>query len=51
MRIELKLSSFKLWRERAQERSTKHLKKSEMERFCFNCSRQGAINNNKISKR
>ena len=51
MRKELKPSSFKLWRERTNGRSTKHeaLRSDEVDRF--KCSRQKIISNNKISKR
>ncbi len=51
MRKELKLSSFKLWRERTKGRSTKHeaLRDEDMDRF--KCSRQRNITHNKISKR
>lgn len=51
MRKEMKLSSFKLWRERTKGRNTKHaaLRSDEVDRF--KCSRQKAISHNKISKR
>ena len=51
MRKELKLSSFKLWRERTKGRATKHeaLRDEDMDRF--KCSRQRNITHNKISKR
>ena len=51
MRKELKLSSFKLWRERTKGRTTKHeaLRDEDMDRF--KCSRQRNITHNKISKR
>ena len=51
MRREMKASSFKMWRERVQGRKTKHTKKRDFEKGRFKCSRQGHINNNKISKR
>ena len=51
MRRELKPSSFRLWRERVQGRSTKHLKKREFMQGRFKCSRQRHISNNSISKR
>jgi uncharacterized protein (TIGR03643 family) len=51
MRRELKLSSFKLWRERVQGRKTKHKNLSDQPFFRFKCSRQNQINYNKISKR
>ncbi len=51
MRKEIKASSFKLWRERANGRSTKHeaLRSDEVDRF--KCSRQKTISRNKITKR
>lgn len=51
MRKEMKLGSFKLWRERTKGRSTKHeaLRGNEVDRF--KCSRQKKISSNKISKR
>ncbi|MBC7398585.1 MAG: TIGR03643 family protein [Mucilaginibacter sp.] len=51
MRREMKLSSFKLWRERVQGRRTKHVKPGENNSFRFKCSRQKQISGNKISKR
>lgn len=51
MRKEMKLSSFKLWRERVQGRRTKHAKPAEQDSFRFKCSRQKQISGNKISKR
>jgi len=52
MRLELKLSSFKMWRKRVQSKvSQKHLKKRSNEISRFKCSRQKLISNNKISKR
>ncbi|MCM5664104.1 TIGR03643 family protein [Galbibacter mesophilus] len=51
MRRELKPSSFRLWRERVQGRSTKHLKKRNFQEGRFKCSRQKQITHNKISKR
>jgi uncharacterized protein (TIGR03643 family) len=51
MRLELKPSSFKRWRERVQGRKTKHEKLREFRSGRFKCSRQRAINNNKIAKR
>lgn len=51
MRRELKSSSFKLWRKRAQRVSQKHLKKRSEEINRFKCTRQRSITNNKISKR
>ncbi len=51
MRIEMKPSSFKMWRERVQGRKTKHEKLRNFQEGRFKCSRQRHINNNKISKR
>lgn len=51
MRQEMKLSSWKMWRERVQGRSTKHAKKRVDEVTRFKCSRQKSISHNKVSKR
>jgi uncharacterized protein (TIGR03643 family) len=51
MRSEMKLSSWKMWRERVQGRSTKHVKQRAEEVERFKCSRQKAISHNKVSKR
>jgi uncharacterized protein (TIGR03643 family) len=51
MRQEIKLSSWKMWRERVQGRSTKHAKKRVDDVNRFKCSRQKAISHNKVSKR
>lgn len=51
MRREMKLSSFKLWRQRVQGRKTKHRKSRSGEVDRFKCSQQRGISNNKISKR
>lgn len=51
MRREMKANSWRMWRARVQGRSTKHLKKRSFEEGRHRCSRQGHINNNKISKR
>jgi len=51
MRSEMKLSSWKMWRERVQNRATKHVKKTVDGNHRFKCSRQRRISNNKISKR
>ncbi|MGC6470794.1 MAG: TIGR03643 family protein [Flavobacteriales bacterium] len=52
MRLSLKESSFKLWRQRVQSGvSNKHLKKRSKDIKRFKCSRQKSISNNKISKR
>lgn len=51
MRKEMKLSSFKMWRQRTKGRNTKHaaLRSVRVERF--KCNRQKTISLNKISKR
>ena len=51
MRKELKINSFKLWRQRVQGRKTKHSKVRLTNVDRFKCSRQKNISNNKISKR
>ena len=51
MRRNMKRSSFKMWRARVQNRSTKHLMKSDDADFRFKCSRQKHVSLNKISKR
>jgi len=51
MKQEMKLSSWKMWRERVQGRKTKHLKNRNFEEGRFKCSRQKQITHNKISKR
>ena len=51
MRLELKPTSFRLWRTRVQGRKTKHRKSRGMEVDRFRCSRQRGISNNKVSKR
>lgn len=51
MRQEMKLSSWKMWRERVQGRNTKHRKKRGDDVDRFKCNRQRAISNNKVSKR
>jgi len=51
MREEMKLSSWKMWRERVQNRATKHAKKRNFGLGNFKCSRQRRISGNKISKR
>lgn len=51
MREEMKLSSWKMWRERVQNRATKHAKKRNFRLGNFKCSRQRGISGNKISKR
>jgi len=51
MRKQMKLKSFKLWRERVQGRKTKHEKLRTFEKGRFKCSRQRSISNNGVSKR
>ena len=51
MRKEMKLKSFKMWRERVQGRKTKHEKLRTFAKGRFKCSRQRSISNNSISKR
>ncbi|CAN5452501.1 TIGR03643 family protein [soil metagenome] len=51
MRRELKASGFKMWRERVQNRKTKHLVLRTDEVSRFKCSRQRSISLNKVSKR
>lgn len=51
MRKEMKLSSFKMWRERVQGRSTKHAKLRAEGIDRFKCTLQKQITHNKISKR
>ncbi len=51
MRLEMKPSSWRMWRERVQGRKTKHLQLRKETVSRFKCSRQRAISLNKISKR
>lgn len=51
MRREMKLSSWKMWRKRVQNRATKHLAKRGFMEGTHKCSRQKHISFNKISKR
>ena len=51
MRDQMKASSFRMWRERVQGRSTKHKAKRDPELDRFKSSRQRHITHNKISKR
>ena len=51
MRREMKPSSFRMWRQRVQGRTTKHQKLRTFESGRFKCSRQKQITNNSISKR
>ena len=52
MRVELKRSSFNLWRKRVNQGiSQKHLSKRNSNISRFKCSRQKTISLNKISKR
>jgi uncharacterized protein (TIGR03643 family) len=51
MRREMKPSSWRMWRERVQGRSTKHRAKSAVDDARFKCTLQKKISLNKISKR
>ena len=51
MRREMKPSSFRMWRQRVQGRTTKHQKLRTFASGRFKCSRQKHITNNLISKR
>jgi uncharacterized protein (TIGR03643 family) len=51
MRREMKASSFRLWRKRADGRTTKHARLRSATLTRFKCSRQRSISSNKISKR
>lgn len=51
MRLEMKLSSFKMWRKRVQGRATKHAKLRVDGIDRFKCTLQRQITHNKISKR
>ena len=51
MRYEMKHSSFKMWRQRVQGRTTKHLKLRSKSIDRFKCTLQRQITHNKISKR
>jgi len=51
MRNQLKPSSWRLWRQRAQKTSLKHLKKRGFEVNRFKCTMQRNVTLNKISKR
>jgi len=51
MRTEMKASSFKMWRERVQGRTTKNAKKRVNGIDRFKCTLQRQITHNKISKR
>lgn len=51
MRREMKPSSFKMWRERVQGRTTKHAKLRTEGIDRFKCTLQRQITHNKISKR
>jgi len=51
MKNQLKLSSWKLWRERAHKVSMKHTKKRDPEMLGFKCKEQRTITGNKLSKR
>ncbi len=51
MRNEMTVKSFKMWRKRVTNRTTKHLNKRSSDVDRFRCSRQRSISGNKISKR
>ena len=51
MRMQMKRTSFILWRKRVAGRVTKHLQLREEDISRFKCSRQKIISGNKISKR
>ena len=51
MKKELKFSSYRLWRGRVENCSTKHLHKRNPEINRFKCNLQRTISGNKISKR
>lgn len=51
MRREMKLSSFKMWRQRTKGRNTKHSRLRDADIDRFKCSRQRTISLNKITKR
>ncbi len=51
MRREMKASSFRMWRQRVQGRSTKHTALRNEETGRFKCNLQRNITFNKISKR
>jgi uncharacterized protein (TIGR03643 family) len=51
MKREMKLSSWKMWRERVQGRSTKHVAQRGYVVGNHKCTLQKHISNNKISKR
>lgn len=51
MRREMKPSSFRMWRERVQGRTTKHRSTSAVDDARHKCTLQRAITHNKISKR
>ncbi len=51
MRLEMKASSWRMWRERVQGRATKHTHKAVEGVDRFHCSRQRGVSMNKVSKR
>ncbi|WP_231489799.1 TIGR03643 family protein [Pedobacter sp. Leaf170] len=51
MRKQMKESSFKMWRKRMTNKSTKHAVLRSQVSTRFKCDRQRAISNNKITKR
>lgn len=51
MRREMKPSSWRMWRERVQGRSTKHAALSAVDDARFRATRQRSVTHNKIAKR
>lgn len=51
MKKEMKLKSWKMWRERVQGRATKHRAKRSFTEGRHKCSRQRQISGNKMPKR
>jgi len=51
MRKQMKESSFKMWRKRMSNKSTKHAALRSQFVSRFKCDRQRAISNNKVAKR
>ena len=51
MRQQMKPSSWRMWRERVQGRSTKHQQRRDFDEGRFKSTRQRSVSGNKISKR
>ena len=49
MRLEMKRSSWRMWRKRVQGRSTKHSKLRSEDAIRFKCTRQKAISHNRVT--